>query len=63
MRNTLRETGAPTNVDELGVSGENIVKALVLAPKIRPDRYTILNMEKLDESKAKNLARDTGVIP
>jgi glycerol-1-phosphate dehydrogenase [NAD(P)+] len=50
IRNTLKQIGAPTTAAELGVKDAEIVKALELAAKIRPERYTILNKLNLDYS-------------
>jgi len=58
----LQRTGAPTTAEELGVEPESIVKALVHACTIRPERYTILNTKKLDYASAKKLAKVTSVI-
>ncbi|MEJ2241705.1 MAG: NAD(P)-dependent glycerol-1-phosphate dehydrogenase [Candidatus Bathyarchaeota archaeon] len=63
IKETLVKAGAPTTAKELGVEPESIVKALVNACSIRPERYTILNVKKLDYDSAKNLAKMTGVIP
>ncbi len=62
IKETLQKTGAPTTADGLGVESESIIKALVQACNIRPERYTILNKKKLDFATAKELAIATGVI-
>jgi glycerol-1-phosphate dehydrogenase [NAD(P)+] len=59
---TLREVGAPTSAREIGLSDGQVVKALVAAQSLRPDRYTILSKVKLDKTAAKELAHSTGVI-
>ena len=61
IRDALREIGAPTTARELGVPDGLVVEALVKAGGSR-DRYTILNEKPLDEAKAMELARSTGVI-
>lgn len=63
IKDTLKIAGAPTTAEDLGVESESIVKALVQACNIRPERYTILDKKKLDYTSAKKLARATGVIP
>jgi len=63
IKETLLKAGAPTTAEELGVEPESVVKALVQACTIRPDRYTILDTKKLDCDSAKKLAKVTGVIP
>jgi glycerol-1-phosphate dehydrogenase [NAD(P)+] len=62
IKGSLATIGAPTNADELGVSDKNIIKALLFARSIRPDRYTILNKNTLDQRKATQLAESTKVI-
>jgi glycerol-1-phosphate dehydrogenase [NAD(P)+] len=62
IKETLRKTGAPTTAEELGVEPESVIKALVQACTIRPERYTILDTKKLDYNSAKKLATVTGVI-
>jgi len=62
IKETLKKTGAPTTAQELGVKPESIIKALVKACTIRPERYTILNTQKLDYDSAEKLAKVTGVI-
>ena len=54
--------GAPTRAKDIGLNDEDTVKAFVHAGEIRPDRYTILNKVKVDESKARSIARMTNVI-
>lgn len=62
IREALRLIGAPTNAEELGVTPEQIVEALVHANEIRKDRYTILGDRGLTPDAAERLARITGVI-
>lgn len=58
----LEVIGAPTNNEELKIPEEIIIKALVEAKNVRKDRYTILNFKNVDEKKAKEAAKETGVI-
>lgn len=62
IRKVLRIVGAPTTAKELGVTDEQVLKALVTAHKIRPERYTILGDRGLSWEAAEKLARITGVI-
>ena len=62
IKDTLQKAGAPTTAEELGVKPESVVKALVHACTIRPERYTILDVKKLDYDSAEKLAKVTGVI-
>jgi glycerol-1-phosphate dehydrogenase [NAD(P)+] len=62
IRDTLKQIGAPTTAAELGVKDEDVVKALEMAAKIRPERYTILHKLKLDHEACKKVAKITGII-
>lgn len=61
IRNTLKTIGAPTNAEELGIKEEYIIKALLHAHNIRPERYTILGTGLTPEA-AEKVARITKVI-
>lgn len=58
----LRDVGAPTSAEEVGIRTEDLVEALIIAQDLRPDRYTILKEVKMDREKALDLARTTKVI-
>ncbi len=62
LKTALQTIGAPTTARELGVSPEEIVRALVMAHTVRPDRYTILGDNGLTRDAAERLATVTGVI-
>ncbi len=62
IRRALTEIGAPTCAEELGVSKQEVVEALLKAREIRPHRYTILEHVNLSRDKAEKVARATGVI-
>jgi glycerol-1-phosphate dehydrogenase [NAD(P)+] len=62
IKNALLTIGAPTTARELGVTNEEIVRALTMAHAIRPDRYTILGDNGLTRDAAERLATVTGVI-
>lgn len=59
---SLQVIGAPTTAQELGVSRDILVEALVKARDIRPERYTILNKVNLSRKSAEALAEECGVI-
>jgi len=61
IRTALKAIGAPTNASELGIEEEHIIKALLQAHKIRPERYTILGTG-LTREAAEKVARITKVI-
>ena len=62
IRNTLKRIGAPTTAHELGVTDENLVKALELSATIRPERYTILQKLNLTHEACEEAAKTTGII-
>jgi len=61
IRDALKIIGAPINAEELGVSDDEVIRSLLEAHKIRPNRYTILG-NGLEEEAAKKIATKTGVI-
>ncbi len=61
VRDALKKLGAPTTARGLGISDGTLIRALTMAGGLR-DRHTILNERILDEEKARELARATGVI-
>lgn len=62
IKNALLTVGAPTTARELGVTRDEVVRALVLAHSVRPDRYTILGDNGLSRDAAERLATVTGVV-
>ena len=59
---TLKDVGAHTSAKQVGIEPEIIVKALMIAQDLRPERYTILKEIKMTEKVALNLAKSTGII-
>ncbi len=62
IRNALLDIGAPTSAKGLGVEDEDIINALVMAHKIRPERYTILGDKGLTPEAAQRLVSVTKVV-
>ena len=62
IRNTLKQIGAPTTATELGVKDVDVVRALEVAAKIRPERYTILHKLNLNFEACEKTAKATGII-
>lgn len=62
LRSALQDVNAPTSAVELGLDADLVAKALVLAPDLRPERYTILHKMRLSFDEAKALAKEAGVI-
>ncbi len=61
IRDALHTIGCPTSAKELGIPSKHIIKALIVAHRIRPERYTVLG-DGLSRLTAERLARATGVI-
>jgi glycerol-1-phosphate dehydrogenase [NAD(P)+] len=62
IREALKKVKAPVSAYEAELDTDHIVEALVKAPEIRPERYTILNEKPLTRKTAYELAKKTGVI-
>ncbi len=62
VREFLRGIDAPTTAYELGINKHELIEALMIAPSIRPERYTILHEKKLEYEEAEKLAYESGVI-
>ncbi|MEM2365093.1 MAG: NAD(P)-dependent glycerol-1-phosphate dehydrogenase [Candidatus Bathyarchaeia archaeon] len=62
IRAVLERIGCPTTASQLGVREEEVVEALSMAHKIRPERFTILGERGLSREEARRLAEETGVI-
>ncbi len=58
----LRDVGAPIRAAQIGLSDEQVIKALTVAQQMRPERYTILQEVKLDVQGARRLGEETGVL-
>ncbi len=61
VKNTLQTIGAPTTLDQVSLTEEDAIQALMMAHKTRPDRYTILGESGLSESAAREALHITGV--
>jgi len=61
IREALQTVGCPTSARGLGIAPEYIIKALTIAHRIRPERYTILK-NGLSKRAAERLAKATKVI-
>jgi len=69
VKKALEEVGAPVTAERIGLSDEDVIRALTAARIIneswlrnRPDIYTILMERILTEESAKAIAKETGVI-
>lgn len=59
---TLKDVGAPTSAKQIGLSQEEVVKALMTAQSMRPERYTILKEVEMTSRNAADLAKSTNVV-
>ncbi len=62
IRDALYNVHAPVKASEIGLSEEQVVKALVMAPSVRPERYTILHKLCFGYEEARSAAKEVGVI-
>ncbi|MDO9537525.1 MAG: NAD(P)-dependent glycerol-1-phosphate dehydrogenase, partial [Thermoplasmata archaeon] len=62
IRDALKTIGAPTGIQNLEITREEVIQALVKAHEIKPERYTILGHEGLTVENAEKLAEETEVI-
>ncbi len=62
IKRALQNVNAPTTARGLDLTEEDVVEALVRAPEIRPERYTILGNRRMDRRAAEAAAKETGVI-
>ena len=62
IKEALQAVQAPTTASEIGISEEDIIEALMMAHKIRPERYTILGDNGISKEAAYELAYKTEVI-
>ena len=62
LKEKLEILGAPTTAEELGISKECVIKALMIARTIRPNRYTIIHAKNLTRRTASELAQATQII-
>ena len=62
IKDSLKRIGAPTTSKGINVDKDQIVEALLLAKKIRPERYTILNRLDISSSKYQDILDELGII-
>ena len=62
IKNAIKIVGGPTTYKELKMSKDDIIKGVIYAKQVRPERYTILNKYNIDRRFAEELAKKTGVI-
>ena len=55
LKNFFQEVGLPKDPRELGISLEQMAEAITYAPQTRPNRYTILEHEKVNRKSAERI--------
>ena len=61
IKEALKEIGSPTTAKEIGVCRKDVIKALTIAHKVRPNRYTILGTDGISKEAAEKIVRVTEV--
>ncbi len=59
---TYKKIGVSTKVADYGIPNDTAIKALSIAHRLRPQRYTILGETDLSEDVARNALKITGII-
>jgi len=62
IREAIRAVGGPIDHRSANLSREMVIRALVEARKVRPERYTILHKLMPDREAAEKIARETKVL-
>lgn len=62
IKDALHRIGAPTTAKEIKVDEDEVIDAIILAKKIRPERYTILNKTDLSRKDIRNLINEVEII-
>ncbi len=62
LKKIMKIVGLPLDVREIGLDRDIIIEALLLAHKIRPDRYTILGSDGLTRTAAEQLVDTIGIV-
>jgi glycerol-1-phosphate dehydrogenase [NAD(P)+] len=59
---TLQNVGAPTKAKQIKLNEDQVIRSLLTAQSLRPERYTILSKLKLNKQSALELAKSVHVI-
>jgi len=62
IKYALETVGAPTTARGLDLTEEEVIEALIHAPEIRPERYTILGNRRMKRDAAEEALKETGII-
>lgn len=61
LKKKIVEVGLPSSFEELGISRDEVISAIKMAPSLRPERFTILHKLNLSESKINEILEETGL--
>mgnify|MGYP000085343152 CR=1 FL=1 len=62
IKEFFEQIGAPTDAYSIGLKKHEVINALTIAHKIRPERYTILGEKGMSKNEAIRIARETKII-
>ena len=62
IRDALQRIRAPTTAKEIDVDKDQLIDAMVLAKKIRPERFTILNQIELNRTQYQEIFAELGIL-
>jgi len=62
IRDVLENVKAPVKANQINLTEKDVVRSLLIAQDLRPERYTILSKTKLDKKSAYELAKSAKVI-
>jgi glycerol-1-phosphate dehydrogenase [NAD(P)+] len=62
IKNALKILGAPTTAKEIKVDKDEMIEAFIIAKKIRPERYTILNKIDFNKDQIQDLIEEVEII-
>ncbi len=62
LKETYKKIGVQTKASEYGISDDIAIKALSIAHRLRPERYTILGETDLSTRVAEKALKITGII-
>ncbi|MEM4645159.1 MAG: glycerol-1-phosphate dehydrogenase, partial [Archaeoglobaceae archaeon] len=62
VKNALKKAGAPVRVQEIGISKEQAIEALLYAKKIRRKRFTILEALNPTRDDFEQILQVTGIV-
>lgn len=62
IRDSLKRLGGPVTAKEISVDEDQLIEAINLARRIRPERFTILNRVELTKGQCQSILSETGIL-